>query len=483
MAPGARQRHVIVFPFMGAGHMIPFVDLAMLLSQRGLAVTIATTPLNVARIESTIAHVKASGLKIQTAQLPFPSKDYGLPENCENFEVLTNHEMAVKFLVSLKNLKAPFERLLQESSPDCVMVDGFFYWALKVAREREIPCIVFTITSCFSRVLLVHLHNLRPQERVTSDSEPFLVPGLPDKIELTKSQLPDSLGFRNTSHQSEMMEMLEGMAAADDESDGIVVNSFDELEPTYLQFYRDHVKKPLWTIGPVCLCHSRQRSQRGKESAINEAECLQWLDSRKERSVLYVSFGSVSNLSEAQLLEIEMGLKNSGVFFIWVIKGPADDDKFAHGFRKEVGEAGLIIRGWAPQFTILSHPSVGAFLTHCGWNSTLEAISFGVPMLTWPLFAEQHLNEKLVIQALGTGVKVGSAAISMALGEENQVEVVKRECIEKAIRRVMGDGQEAAELRERARRLGESARKAMREGGSSYLNLSLFVETVNGYGR
>ncbi|XP_031481194.1 UDP-glycosyltransferase 73C3-like [Nymphaea colorata] len=440
MAPGDRQRHVIIFPFMGAGHMIPFVDLAMLLSQRGLAVTIATTPLNVARIESTIAHVKASGLKIQTAQLRFPSKDYGLPENCENFEVLTNHEMAVKFLVSLKNLKAPFERLLQESSPDCVVVDGFFYWALKVARERKIPGIVFTITSCFSRVLLVHLHNLRPQERVTSDSEPFLVPGLPDKIELTKAQLPDSLGFRNTSHQSEMMEMLEGMAAADDESDGIVVNSFDELEPTYLQFYRDHVRKPLWTIGPVCLCHSRQRSQRGKESAINEAECLQWLDSRKERSVLYVSFGSIYNLSEAQLLEIEMGLKNSGVFFIWVIKGPADDDKFAHGFRKEVGEAGLIIR-------------------------------------------EQHLNEKLVIQVLGTGVKVGSAVISMALGEENQVEVVKRECIEKAIRRVMGDGQEAAELGERARRLGESARKAMGEGGSSYLNLSRFVETVNGYDR
>ncbi|CAN6450863.1 unnamed protein product [Victoria cruziana] len=480
-----RQRHVIVFPFLSAGHTIPFVDLAILLSQRGLAVTIATTPLNIPRIESTIARVKAAGLKIQTARLPFTSKDYGLPENCENFEVLTSHDMAVKFFVSVKHLRGPFGRLLEEYSPDCVIVDAFFYWALTVARERNIPAIVFTITCCFSHVLLAQLHSLKPQEWLSDDSDRFLVPGLPDKIELTKAQLPDAFGFRDAGgHRSEMMEMLEGMAAADDLSDGIVVNSFDELESTYLQFYKDHTRKPVWTVGPVALCHSKQiGSQRGKKSAISEAECSQWLDSKAERSVLYVSFGSIHNLSEAQLLEIEMGLKSSGVFFIWVVKGGADDDKFhGHGSWSEAGEKGLMIRGWAPQYLILSHPSVGAFLTHCGWNSTLEAISFGVPLLTWPLFAEQHLTEKMVIQILGIGVKVGNAVISMALGEENQVELVKRECIEKAIGRVMGNGQEGTEMRDRARKLGESARKAQEEGGSSYLNLNFFVETVNGYG-
>ncbi|KAF3776790.1 UDP-glycosyltransferase [Nymphaea thermarum] len=168
--------------------------------------------------------------------------------------------------------------------------------------------------------------------------------------------------------------------------------------------------------------------------------------------------------------EIKLGLKKLGLLIVWRRK---------NSLEKKNRDKGLIIRGWAPQAVILSRPSIGAFLTHCGWNSTIEAISFGVPMLTWPLFAEQHLNEKLVVKILGTGVKVGSHMISEALGEEEAVEVVKSEAIEEAVQRVMWPGKEGEMLREKAWKAGDLARKVVEDhSGSSCRNVDDFIQFV-----
>ncbi|GFY93293.1 UDP-glucosyl transferase 73C2 [Actinidia rufa] len=147
------------------------------------------------------------------------------------------------------------------------------------------------------------------------------------------------------------------------------------------------------------------------------------------------------------------------------------------GFEKRTNERGLIIRGWAPQVLILDHPAVGAFLTHCGWNSILEGVCASVPMITWPQFEEQFFNEKLVVKVLETGVSVGAQATMNVLEEDNFAVLIKREAIKKAVDEVMDAGIKG-ERRKRARELGEMAKRAVEEGGSSYLNVRLLIQDV-----
>ncbi|CAD6272007.1 unnamed protein product [Miscanthus lutarioriparius] len=139
------------------------------------------------------------------------------------------------------------------------------------------------------------------------------------------------------------------------------------------------------------------------------------------------------------------------------------------------GDRGFIIRGWAPQMLILTHPAVGGFVTHCGWNSTLEAVSAGVPMVTWPRYADQFYNEKLVVELLKVGVGVGSVDYASKLETRR---MIGGEVIAEAIGKVMGDGEAAEAIREKAEKLGEKARRAVAKGGSSYDDVGRLVDEL-----
>jgi UDP-glucosyl transferase 73C len=199
--------------------------------------------------------------------------------------------------------------------------------------------------------------------------------------------------------------------------------------------------------------------------------------------VVYACLGSLCNLIPSQLIELALALEASKRPFIWVIREGNKSEELEKWISEERFEErnkgrGLIIRGWAPQVLILSHPSIGGFLTHCGWNSTLEGISAGVPLITWPLFADQFLNEKLVTQVLRIGVSVG-VEFPMKFGEEEKLGVlVKKEDIKEAICMVMDEGEESNERRERASKLSEMATIAVEKGGSSYLNMNLLVQDI-----
>ena len=210
-----------------------------------------------------------------------------------------------------------------------------------------------------------------------------------------------------------------------------------------------------------------------------------WLDSKKPRSVIYACLGSLCRLVPAQLIELGLGLEASNQPFIWVIK--TGDQRYLEEleewlvkerFEERIKGRGLLIKGWAPQVLILSHPAVGGFITHCGWNSTLESACSGVPMITWPLFAEQFFNEKLVVEVLRIGIKVG-VEIPVRWGDEEKVGVlVKKDGVEKAIAMLMDGEEEGEKRREKARELGEVAKKALEKGGSSQLNMSFLIEDI-----
>lgn len=226
------------------------------------------------------------------------------------------------------------------------------------------------------------------------------------------------------------------------------------------------------------------KEYRGGNPSIEPNKLLQWLKGKQPNSVLYISFGSLVRMKPEQISEIAHAIEESGCNFIWVMKKNNDDNEndgdkeeaavnegLPKGFEENMSKTkkGLIIRGWAPQLMILEHEAVGGFVTHCGWNSILEGISSGLPMITWPLFAEQFYNEKLLIDVLKIGVGVGSKRWWDL--EEERGEVVKREDLGKAVALLMGGSGEALEMRKRAREMGEAAKRAVSCGGLSEMKL------------
>ncbi|XP_058077109.1 UDP-glycosyltransferase 73C6-like [Magnolia sinica] len=481
-AQDPHQLHFIFIPFLAPGHMIPMIDMAGLFAKRGVIATVITTTDNGARFEAVINRAMESNLPFRLVQVRFPSQEVGMPDRIENVDSIVSRESGKGFFDALEMLQQPIEKYLQEHlpRPSCIISDSFFPWTCETAQMFQIPRIVFHGMCCFSLLCIKNVLHYKSHEDVASEFEPIAVPGLPHRIEIPKSQLPESV-----ANNSGFQEISEKARTGDSKSYGVVVNSFNESDNEYVEYYQKATGKKVWTIGPVSLYNKEMldKTVRGNKTSINEHECLSWLDSRKPKSVVYVCFGSICRLTHSQLIQIGLGLEASNRSFVWVIRDISKPEKIeewlSDGFDERIKDRGLIIRGWAPQILILSHPAIGGFLTHCGWNSTLEGICAGVPMLAWPLFGEQFLNEKLIVQVLRIGVDLGiSRSVAEWYPDEKKEVLVEMEEVTKAVERLMDEGDEGEERRKRARTLGEKARSAMEEGGSSYINMTLLIEDI-----
>uniref|UniRef100_A0A6N2L3C8 Glycosyltransferase n=1 Tax=Salix viminalis TaxID=40686 RepID=A0A6N2L3C8_SALVM len=352
-----RQLQIFFFPFLAHGHMIPSVDMAKLFASRGVKTTIITTPLNAPFFSKTIQKTKDLGFDIDIKTIEFPAAQAGLPEGCENTDAfITNEnagEMFKKFFIATALLQEPFEKVLQERHPDCIVADMFFPWATDAAAKFGIPRLVFHGTSNFALCAAECVRLYEPHKKVSSDSEPFIVPSLPGDIKLTRKQLP---AFVRENDENDFTKLVKASKESELRSFGVVVNSFYELEPVYADHYMKVLGRRAWNVGPVSLCNRdiEDKSGRGKEASIDHHECLKWLDSKKLNSVVYICFGSIANFPTSQLKEIATGLEASGQQFIWVVKRNKNskeekEDWLPEGFEERMEGKGLIIRGWAPQ--------------------------------------------------------------------------------------------------------------------------------------
>ncbi|KAG0538619.1 hypothetical protein BDA96_03G252300 [Sorghum bicolor] len=472
--------HILFFPFLAPGHLIPIADMAALFAARGVKCTILTTPVNAQVIRSAVDHANDAfhgtegALAIDIAVVPFP--DVGLPPGVESGPALNSVDDREKFFHGVQLLRAPFELFLAENRPDAVVADSFFEWAADAAAEHGVPRMAFLGSSLFSRTCINSMLRYNPVESAPDDPDALvLLPGLPHRVELRRSQM------KEPKEQPEDWAFLQRVNAADLRSYGEVFNSFHELERDSLEHYTTTLGCRAWLVGPVALA-SKDAATRGAGNgpSPDADSCQQWLDTKAEGSVLYVSFGTLSHFSPPELRELARGLDMSGKNFVWVIGGGADTKEsewMPDGFAELMarGDRGFIIRGWAPQRLILAHPAMGGFVTHCGWNSTLEAVSAGVPMVTWPRFADQFYNEKLVVELLKVGVSVGSTDYASKLETRR---LIGGEVIAEAIGRVMGDGEDAEAIREKAKELGEKARRAVAKGGSSYDDVGRLMDEL-----
>ncbi|KAG2332636.1 hypothetical protein Bca52824_003816 [Brassica carinata] len=475
--------HFVLFPFMAQGHMIPMVDIARLLAQRGVTITIVTTPHNAGRFKNVLNRATESGLPIKLVHVDLSYQEFGLPEGQDNIDTLDSMELMLPFFKAVNMLEEPVMKLLEEMKPrpNCLISDLLLPYTSKIARTLNIPKIVFNGMSCFC-ILCMHIlrGNLEILKDLKSDKEYFFVPSFPDRVEFTKPQVPV-----DADASGDWKKFMDELVEAENTPYGVILNTFQELEAAYVKDYKEARAGKVWSIGPVSLCNKlgADRAERGNKAVIDKDECFKWLASKEEGSVLYVCLGSICNLPLSQLKEIGLGLEKSKRPFIWVIRGWDKYNELAEwflesGFEERVKERGLLIKGWAPQVLILSHPSVGGFLTHCGWNSTLEGIASGVPLLTWPLFGDQFCNQTLVIQVLKVGVGAGVEDV-MKWGEEEKIGVlVDNEGVKKAVEDLMGDSDEAKERRRRAKELGELAHRAVDEGGSSHSNITFLLEDI-----
>lgn len=265
-------------------------------------------------------------------------------------------------------------------------------------------------------------------------------------------------------------------------SNGILVNTFEQLEPVAIKAISDGAclpggvsTPPVYYMGPLIM------SGQGEGKIRVGEECLKWLEEQPSRSVAFLCFGSRGSFHREQIKEIAEGLERSGVRFLWVVKNPPPVEKskqieeledvdlellLPEGFLERTRDRGLVVKTWAPQPEVLSQEQVGGFVTHCGWNSVLESVVAGVPMVAWPLYAEQHLNRAALVEDMGLAIGVeqreGDGFVSGAELERRVVELMK--------------SKRGREMRERSLKMRDMALAAWRENGSSITALAELAE-------
>lgn len=267
-------------------------------------------------------------------------------------------------------------------------------------------------------------------------------------------------------------------------SNGILINTFESLELRAVKAISDghclpnEPTPPIFCVGPLI---SRSYNQNGGD----EHECLRWLNSQPSQSVVFLSFGSIGRFSSEQLKEMAVGLENSGHRFLWVVRSPPTEDKsestsaesesklgelLPSGFLARTNGRGFVVKSWAPQVAVLSHDAVGGLVTHCGWNSILESVSAGKPMIAWPLYAEQRMNRVFLVEEF---------KLALAVNESDDGFVTATE-LEDRVRQLM-DSERGQEVRESVLTRRDEAVAAMREGGSSRLALDKLAALWKNY--
>ncbi|XP_062081590.1 UDP-glycosyltransferase 92A1-like [Humulus lupulus] len=479
--PHQDDDYIVMLPFLAHGHLIPFLALAKQIHQRtGFTLIIATTKLNVQYLRRTSSNKDDdSDSGILFAELPFSSSDHGLPPNTETTENLSLAKVIDLFHAS-RSLETPLRNLIHESigkygrPPLCIISDAFTGWAVDVANSFDSISITFTTCGAYGTAAYVSIWLELPHRK--TECEEFEVKGFPKRCRFHRSHLHQFLRAADGSDPWSTLFQPQLMLSL--KSHAWLCYTVEEVETLGLQVLRDYIKRPVWCVGSLLpqavlndescspsssLRFSKQRVS--KEVGISAEKLFEWLDSQEPKSVLYISFGSQNTIGATQMMELAIGLEKSEKPFVWVIRPPVGFDLkgefrpewLPEGFEERAKEKnrGLLVRNWAPQLDILAHKSIGAFLSHCGWNSVLESLSQGVPIIGWPLAAEQSHNSKMLREEKGVGVELTRGALGSIVGDE----------VKKVIDLVMERDGEGEEMKKRANEIKLQIRAAVKEEG------------------
>ncbi|MCL7040523.1 hypothetical protein MKW94_005815 [Papaver nudicaule] len=457
------SENVILFPFMAQGHLIPYLALALKIQSKfGYSVTIINTPLNIQKLQKSLPPNTSN---ISLVSLPYSSSDHNLPPNSENTDVLP-YPLIINLLDSLHTLKPHLHKFIsdlvtQNTPPLCIISDMFFGWVVGIAKEFEIFHSVFVTGGAYGMAIYYSIWLNQPQLQNESEEE-FLLPDFPHDLRIHRSQLANNVlqatGTDSWSlfYKRELSQTLG--------SDGFLFNTVEEFDQVGLTYFRSKLSQDsVWAVGPVS-DYSLSLKSRASSGTNSDHLSIQWLDNQEENSVLYISFGSQNTISSTQMMQLAIGLEKSGKSFIWVVRPPLGyemNEEFRSewlpdGFeeRMKAKNRGLLVRKWAPQLEILSHKATSVFLSHCGWNSILESLSFGVPIIGWPISADQYNNSKLLEEEIGV-------CVELARGNRNEI---RHEDVVRVIDLVMSnESKKGDEMRSKVWEVKEMIESAIRE--------------------
>ncbi|RLM66625.1 UDP-glycosyltransferase 89B1 [Panicum miliaceum] len=460
--------HVLVIPFPAQGHALPLLDFAALLAARGLRLTVVTTPANLPLLSPLLAAQPAA---VRPLNLPFPYHP-SLPPGLENTKGCVPEAFPV-FIHALASLREPILAWAR-SQPDpvvAVIADFFCGWAQPLARELGTAGIVFmpsgVLGTAFPHSLFRRLVR-RPAGCGDEFSVTFpAIPGEPAfqwrEISMMYKWFLEG-GIEDKVRESVRQNFLWNLQ----ESWVFVSNTLRALEGRYLDApLEDMGFKRIFAVGPVAP-ETDPAGTRGGEAAVAAANLSAWLDAFPEGSVVYVCFGSQAVLTPAVGASLAEALERSAVPFVWVVSA-GNSGVVPEGFEARAAAArrGLVVRGWAPQVATLRHAAVGWFMTHCGWNSVLEAVAAGVPMLAWPMTADQFANARLLVDEVRVALRACAGGFGVA-PDPGELAAVLADAI----------GEKGRDVTTRASELAAEAARAVNEGGSSYADLEGLVQEI-----
>ncbi|KAF7820026.1 hydroquinone glucosyltransferase-like [Senna tora] len=452
----AKITHIVIVPSPLYSHLVSALELSKrLLHLHPTFHVTCIIPILESLPPSFIPNLQSLPPNLTTVFLPSISKD-DMPTGAK--EVVKIKLTITKSMPSIHGLLNSFT---SKTPLAALIADPFSHEVLESSKALNTLSFIFLPASAMIVSFLFHMPKL--DQTLVGDfhqqSQGIHIPGC---VPLRGSDLPDPLQDRSNRAYKEYLQRAESFSRVD----GVLVNSFLELEqgPARALVEQGSNHPPVYLVGPL----TQSGSKPGSDS---DSECLKWLENQPPRSVLYICFGAGGTLtSQTQINELASGLELSGKRFLWVVRVPSDSvdislgsskktnplECLPKGFLERTKDQGLVIPLWAPQISILSHKSTGGFLTNGGWNSILESVQYGVPIIAWPLFAEQRMNAAFLTDGLNVALRP----------KVNQSGIVDREEIGAVIKRLM-EGEEGKEIYRRMSGLKDVAVSVLKEGGSS----------------
>ncbi|KAM7522029.1 hypothetical protein LguiA_011931 [Lonicera macranthoides] len=445
--------HVVAIPYPGRGHINPMMNLCKL-----IAIKRADFKITFIVTEEWFGFL---GSEPKPANLTFATIPNVIPSELERAADFPGFYKA-----TLTNLEEPVQRLLDrlELKPSVMIHDTYLRWVVEVGNRMNVPvaslwtmsAMVFTVSFFYDLLVQnghvpVDLSDIKRREELIS-----CIPGVPP------TRIPDLLPTPFYGKGGEvLLESLDSISLVP-KAQYLLLTFIYELESQVIDALKQHLNIPIYSIGPAIPYFKINNNSTHNENHVNY---LKWLNAQPEASVMYISQGSFLSVSSAQLDEIVAGVHESGVRFFWVARG--DNSRFKGG----VGDKGLVVP-WCDQLKVLCHPSVGAFWSHCGWNSTKEGLYAGVPMLTFPIFWDQIPNSKRIVEDWKIGWRVKRYD-----GDEI---LIKRDEIARLLKRFMDmESKEGKEMRKRAKEFKEICRQATSKAGSADLEIDAFIEKIS----
>ncbi|KNA22085.1 hypothetical protein SOVF_037300 [Spinacia oleracea] len=459
----AHKAHVLVLPYPAQGHINPMLQFSKRLSSKGIKPTLSPT-IYISKSMQTTTIPTHYGPPIQIRPISDGYDDGGYNQ-AESTAVYLD-SLRTNGSVSLAHL---IKKLHEEGdSVKAIIYDGFLPWALDVAKQFGLVGVVFFTQACTVNSIYYHVQRGLIQLPLSGhDSTKVSVPGAPELHPWEAPSFVHSYGSYPF-----WFDVVLGQFSNIDQADWVLCNIFYDMEKEVVDWMAKMWK--IRTIGPtVPSYYLENRLEDNKDYGLqlvkpNTTICKNWLDSKPRDSVIYIAFGSAAKLSEQQFEELGRGLINSHHNFLWVVRD-SEQAKLPKGFLDEILSGQGLVVEWASQLEVLAHEAIGCFVTHCGFNSVLEALSLGVPVVGIPQWTDQGTNAKFLEDVWGVGIRA----------KVDDDGIVREKQFEKCIREVM-EGERREEITKNVVKWKKLAKEAVDEGGSSDKNIDEFVAFLGG---